>query len=309
MYIYSAFGLGIHSVIPLPELLTLAGGKADVVIRIEKMDRPLPKTRQTEDCFHFTEDEAYFYWDQVGAFFVRGGKEIIVDPFPGADERLIRLPLLGAVMAVLLHQRGLMVLHASAIAINGDALVFMGAKGQGKSTTAAALYARGHSLMADDTVALDLSDPANPRVFPGFPQFKLWPEAVACSLGEDPEILPRLISRIDKRARRVREGFLRNPAPLRCIFTLSEGPAPRLEILQPQEALLQLIGHSYVARFGKRLLRGERASLHFQHCANLVNKVPVYRLHRPSLLEVLFATARLVEDQFRIAQEIPTGAL
>jgi len=51
---------------------------------------------------------------------------------------------------------------------------------------AATLYARGHYLMADDVVALDLGDPTRPLVFPVF-QFKFWPEAAASALGDDPE--------------------------------------------------------------------------------------------------------------------------
>ena len=144
---------------------------------------------------------------QVGAFLVRGGKEIIVDAISGVEESLIRLPLLGMVLAAVLQQRGLLVLHASAVAFNGDAVAFLGGSGWGKSTLAATLYARGHPLVADDLVAVDVGGRENPIVLPGFPQLKLLPEAAAASLGDDAELLPRLASGFDKRSHRAANEF------------------------------------------------------------------------------------------------------
>ncbi|TGV75989.1 serine kinase, partial [Mesorhizobium sp. M2D.F.Ca.ET.145.01.1.1] len=88
-------------------------------------------------------------------------------------------------LARLLHQRGLLVLHASAIAVTGRGAIFMGDKGAGKSTTASALIRAGHDLLTDDVVALDLANPNQPMIVPGFPQIKLAADAAAAiSLGQ-----------------------------------------------------------------------------------------------------------------------------
>jgi ABC-type glutathione transport system ATPase component len=76
----------------------------------------------------------------VGAFLVRGGREIMIDAVPGVDARTLRLSLLGPALALVLHQRGRFVLHASTVAVAGSAIAFLGEKGWGKSTIAAALY-------------------------------------------------------------------------------------------------------------------------------------------------------------------------
>ena len=48
-----------------------------------------------------------------------------VDPLPGVEDSLLRLPLLGAVFSAVIHQRGFLGLHASAVAIDGHAVEFL----------------------------------------------------------------------------------------------------------------------------------------------------------------------------------------
>jgi hypothetical protein len=296
VHCYAAYGLGIHSALSLPEMADSAEAAADVVIQLRKIDRSPSEINPDGTCFHVGPQEAYLSWAEVGAFLVRGGREVLVDPVPGAEERVIRLPLLGAVLAVLLHQRGYLVLHASAVAVADGVVAFLGVKGSGKSTMAAALHARGHPVMADDVVALDVDEMADPMVLRGFPQLKLWPESAASSLGDDPESLPRLHPQFQKRSRRLTGSLAQGRLPLRRIYVLAQAPTPAIEPLPPREALLQLIHHSYCGRFGKQLLQGEEATLHLQRCAALTNRVPVcWLLRRPSL-EALRDLACMVEE-------------
>ena len=298
MHSYFAYGLGIHSLLPLPEFMAAPDVEADVVIKLGNVNQSLPDLRKARSSFHMTAtpQEACLFWDRLGTFLVRNGREIIIEPFPRAEERLLRLPLWGAVLAVLLHQRGLLVLHASAVGINGSAVAFIGGKGQGKSTTAATIYARGHKLLADDVVALDMNNSGGPMVLSGIPQFKLWPEAVS-SLGDNPEMFPQIFSGCEKRARRVTDRFSQTSLPLKGIYALSEGPTPEIKFLSPQEGIVQLIRNSYMARFGKRLLHGAGASTHLHQCTLVANSVPVYGLDRPRSLSLLPSVARLVEAQ------------
>jgi hypothetical protein len=188
-----------------------------------------------------------------------------------------------------------LVLHGSAISVDGLAVAFLGNKRSGKSCMAAALYAQGHQLVADDAVALDVDGSKSPVVLPAFPQFKLWPEAAAASLGADPEALPRLHSRVEKRACQVTSKFARGSVPLGHIYLLDRGPSPEIEPLSPQETMIQLIRHSFVAQFGQQFLQSRGAS-HFLQCAALARNVPTYRLKRPVSLTLLPAIARLVEE-------------
>jgi hypothetical protein len=291
MFFYMAYGLGIHSELALPELLP-GENSADVVIRLGTVENNPAQPITTQYAFWAKGEDVYLLWKDVGTFLIRGGREIIIEALPGVEERVIRLFLLGAVLAVLLHQRGILVLHASVVVVNGKVIAFLGEKGWGKSTLAAALHARGHLLVSDDLLAMDLNGTGTPLVRPGFPQFKLWPDAIS-SVGGDPETLPRLHPEFEKRASPVTYNFLQFPLPLRHIFILGESPTLETESIQPQMALAEVLRHSHAVRFLKSL---GATTAHFRQCVSLVNSASICRLKRPYSLAILPELTRLVEE-------------
>ncbi len=291
---YSAYGLGIRSELELPELEGRNAG-GDVLIKFGHLGADLPKPASPVWSTWTTGDGVYLYWDHVGLFRVRDGREIVIDPSPGWEEARLRLFLLGAAMGVLLHQRGLLVLHASAVAANGGALLFLGAKGLGKSTTAAALLDRGYSFLADDVVALDVGESGSPRALPAFPQIKLWPDAVAC-LGASPDDLPRLSSLHDKRGLAVTTGFSQEPVPLAAIYVLSGGQKMGTEALRRTDGMIEIVRNLYVARFGKEPLRLGQ-TLTFRQAAQVAQRVPVHLLKRPSPLGAVDCIAELLDER------------
>lgn len=293
---YSGYNLEIRSEISLPSLAVSPGrSRPNVTIRLGRVIRPtIPESQGFE--FHVSDSGAYFSWPNLGAFFVRSGEEIIVQPVPGAEEAALRLPLLGTVWAVLLHQRQFFVLHASAVAVNGGGVAFLGNKGQGKSTTIATLYRRGHTLIADDTVAVVFDRVGAPALLPGFPLIKIWPDAAMHSLREDPGDLPQLATNLEKRLREVTDRFSGSPVPLRSICVLSTGETLRLQRIQPSETIPHLIAHSYVSRYGNLLLKGTNASAHLLSISSLAKNVPVYLLERPRSVGLLDQAAKLIEE-------------
>jgi hypothetical protein len=168
-------------------------------------------------------------------------------------------------------------------------VAFLGASGQGKSTIAAALEARGHPLVADDVVAVDPGHAPAPLVPPGIPQLKLWPDAVT-ALGGRPDALPRVHPTEDKRARipgNVAPGAL----PLRGCYVLADGDALEIEPLGGHPAVFELVQHSYVAPALASLV----TAAHLARCVRLAAAVPVRRLRRPRALGGLAALAEAIE--------------
>lgn len=297
MQTYFAYDLRIRSELPLPELET-GEAEPNATITLGKV-RPVPSAIDAEGWgFWATPGEACYFFENVGAFLVREGREIIVDPAPEVEPGRLRLSILGPVLGILLHQRGHLVLHASSVAVNGGAVAFAGSRGWGKSTLAAAMYARGHGVVADDVTAVDVGAGA-PAVLPGFPQLKLWPDAVA-SLGNSPEVQPRFHPLLDKRGFRVAKAFPRRSVPLERIYVLCDGPEPTIEPLRPSEALVELVRHWYGGRFGDRLLRfGNAAAAHLQQFSSLAASVSVRRLRCPGRASSVLAQIDLVEADLK----------
>lgn len=330
MYSYFVYGLGIRSTLQLPELESgeqesmehgawsreqgagsgehrarsleqeskgqSAKGKApgaessDVKILFGRVERLPPGAAVEGSYFRVTSGETQLFWEDVGTIQVRGGCEIIVDPVPGVEEALLRLVILGPALGALLQQREHLVLHGSAVAIAGGAVAFLGDKGWGKSTVAGVFYSRGYSIAADDIVPVHVGTGC-PVVHTGFPQLKLWPDT-AVSLGYALETMPRLHSRLDKRAQRVDRGFSQAPLPLRAIYLLAQGEILRLEPLASRNALLELVRHSY----RPELLRASGASWHFLQCASIAKSTRIRYLRVPRSLSALPDLARLVEQ-------------
>lgn len=294
---YSAYNLDIRSSLLLPELLTSAEAGEDISIRVENPGLlPSSDSFRSENGYSITAAKARLNFTEVGTFFIDNGREITVFPLPKIEERLIRLPLLGAALAVLLYQRGKFVLHGSAVEVGGEAVVFVGDKGYGKSTMAAMLCRRGHRLLADDTVAIDIDTTNRHLVLPGFPQVKLYPDAVVAASGRDPDTLEEIASNVSKRSLKP-ENFCTETLPLGAVYVLGHGTDVRISQIEPQEALRFLIVNSYMARFSSKWLQSGIAASNLQHCADVVNQTPVYLLERPRDLSVLENVALAVEEQ------------
>jgi hypothetical protein len=302
---YLAYGLNIQSSLALPALMK-ADGTPDVIIRFDRINFP-SNSPTSEDGFSILAlpEGVYLYWQDVGKFLVRGGKEILIEPRDGVTDEVLQLFTIGTTLAILLYQRKLTVLHASAVAVDGGAVVFVGDKGYGKSTTAAALYARGHRLVADDLVAIDLEDSSAPRVIPGYPMFKLWPESVE-SLGWGEESLPRLREDLDKLGRDARDSFIADPLPLRCIYVLGGGERLYVEPFDGHAAFFHALSGLYISRFPAAFNDALTAANNFRHVTNLIRHVPVRGLLRPQDLSNLPKLAAFIEHDLSV-QNSPPG--
>jgi hypothetical protein len=289
MFHYVAYGLAIDSELELPELSSRRNDKPDATIRFGEVTDFRPNVANRNH--HATPEEFLLNYPDVGKFHVRQGAEIVVDLESGAYSNLLRVCLLGPVMAALLHQRGLLVLHGSAINIDGNAVAFLGDKGWGKSTLAAFMQARGHRFISDDVLPVSIVSSQNIQLIPGFPQIKLWPDSVEY-LGMQSENMSLLQPDLDKRGLLLDRGFCENQASLAAIYVLDIDEREEITRIEPRQALIELVRHSYLVRY---LQRTSTSMTHLRQCREVLSTVPAYYLkRRPSLLQ-LNETAELVE--------------
>ncbi|MFC1889577.1 hypothetical protein ACFL4G_07455 [Thermodesulfobacteriota bacterium] len=252
-------------------------------------DRP-PKDGRSENWFRSSPSESCLVWSEVGTFLIRQGREIIVDPATDADSGLLRQAILGPAFGILLQQNGFFPLHASSININGTAIALAGVSGSGKSTLAAHLHSSGHALISDDISAIN-TDTDPPILPPGFPRFRLWPESVT-NFGENPEALPQLHKGTEKRLIVLTDGFADSALPLKLIYFLVDHDSESIEILTPQNGLLQLMHYCYNVTLIQAAI-GIQALM--KQCASIAGSTKLFILKRRRSLDALPDLAAMVE--------------
>ena len=101
-------------------------GAADVDVRLGPVPRHPPDSPE-DYWFRVVDGEVLIYSEGVATALLQEGRQVTVDPAPGVRGSLLQSFLLGPVLAFLLHQRGLLVLHASAVGSNAnDGLLTIG---------------------------------------------------------------------------------------------------------------------------------------------------------------------------------------
>lgn len=230
---------------------------------------------------------AYFrllYEDGCEFTLNRQGSRVWVRGPAAATPEDLATYFLGPIMGFLLRLRGIICLHASAVAVGGRALAFLGAPGAGKSTTAAALAQRGFPVLTDDVTALR-EQAEEFYVLPGAPRLCLWPDSVQ-SLYGSPDALPRLTPEHaidpawDKRFLDLsREGyrFQAQPLPLAAIYILDtrrSDAGPAVDGVATGVGLMSLVAHTYKSE----LLEKEMRAGEFELLGRLVERVPIRRV-------------------------------
>jgi len=305
MYQYRAYGLCIRSSIRFPELVEAPDAQAAdlTILRDTLPDAPdFPPERSVQ--VHATDTTIYAHWTSLGTYAAEDGSCIRFRPAPHATPNMQRLPLLGVMLGLILHQRGTCTVHGSAVALPQGAVAFIGPKGAGKSTTVAALQDAGYPLLSDDVLALSRSGADAPFcIEPAFPQIKLWPDSAA-AVGQKHDTLDALAPQLPKRAWRARDHFADQAHPLRAVYVLGFGDDLLRIPLAPREAFVAVLAETYAPRFVGR--HGTGAD-HFQQLSALVKQVPVYQLERtrdlsalPVLVDMIVTSHCITSDALEV---------
>jgi len=231
--------------------------------------------------FRVLDGEYYRYSYADGTEFVldHGATEIWADwPAPLTLEDAATY-LLGPIMGFVMLLRGVVCLHASAIAIGDEAIAVLGPAGSGKSTTAAAFSARGYSILAEDVVTLD-DHGRQFLVRPAYPCIRLWPASVKALYGSESH-LPKLTPNWEKCYLDLTERpeqFQRKPLPLAAIYQLGERSddvaAPFVSTVDRAEGLMSLVANTYATKLMDKQMRARE----FELLTRVLNNVPLRRV-------------------------------
>ena len=278
---YRICGLSVASDIVLPGLIA---GEPDSVPQVTIQRGPVPEALREASAVGPTWQVAgkRFLLDvpNVARFLLKDGNEIVFAPESEATVEDVPIFILGTVFGILLHQREQIVLHASAVEVNGQAVAFCGSSGAGKSTLAAALAQRGYRLITDDICAITLSGGGGaPIVHPDGRRLKLWAEAIEnLELGSvKREPVRGCLEKYYVEPRHATSAAL----PLAAIYALRDVlHSDDLNIAEPSvvDSALILRNNAYRPLLVVRL---EQKAHYFRAAAQIMNRSGMFVLTRP----------------------------
>jgi hypothetical protein len=286
-FLYTVFGLTMASALECPGLLG-GEGAPDVTIRYGQVPTTLGNVRDRGVAYEMNQNQFLLYPWHIARYLVSAGAEIVIERGQNSRDEDLRVFLLGSVFGALLHQRGILPLHGSAIEANHRAVMFTGPSGCGKSTLAAAFQKHGYRVVADDICAVSCDGDGTPRVFPAYPQLSLWADA-AEYLQQDVATLRRVRMNLEKYAVPLRNAFSTQPLPLSAVYELATTNTTSFTLtpLYGKEKLALLMHNTY----RKQWLQGMgKTATNFQQCAaagQYMNASRVVRPQYPFLLDEL----------------------
>lgn len=279
MQFYRVSGLSVASEIALPGMIADSPGRApEVTIRRGPVPDNLPGRSAAGPTWQIAGRQFLLRIPDIARFLLKDGDEIVFAP--ETDDGLADVPIfiLGTVFGILLHQREQIVLHASAVRVNGKAVLFCGSSGAGKSTMAAALAQHGYSLVTDDFCTICVNGSGTPMAHPDGRQLKLWAQAIdrldlAPSRGE------RVRKSLEKFYVEPGDAFT-GPLALGAIYALREARPPHaagIERPNVVDAALLLRRNAYRPLLVRRL--GQRAN-YFRATTAIANAAGIFYLTR-----------------------------
>ena len=295
LFSFRMSGLSVWSEIDLAPAARGAAfdAPADVVIRFGAAPETLRNAEGVGPTWSLAGDDFLIAVPGVARFLLHAGKAILVDPEDGATVTDITAFLAGTVFGILLHQRGQIVLHASAVRVGERAVLFCGPSGAGKSTLAAAFGQLGYALLNDDVCAIGLDASGAPVAHSDGRQLKLWRESI------------QRLDIADRQGAAVRphvEKFYVSPGraavdtlPIAAVYALRETLPPLVDSLEAAnvvDAALLIRRNAYRPRLVTAMKQGDA---YFRAAAAIVANAGVYILTRRMEFAAMPQVVRRVE--------------
>jgi hypothetical protein len=207
--------------------------------------------------------------------------------------------LLGQALSFALIKGGFEPLHGTAVVVEGEAIVFLGDSGFGKSTLAASFLDAGSLLLTDDLLLLSQTEQGL-NAYPGPSRIKLFPDTARRFFGSCVNSVP-MNAETNKHvfpletARRCEK-----PVPLRAVYVLAPPHEMRrrirIETLPVREAFLALVANT----FNGLISDSDRLQRQVAEATRLIRAVPVRKLSHPrSLARLNEVREAVLADSFR----------
>ncbi len=297
---YKAYNLLLSVPFECPELM-LAEAEDEhlesVIVTYGKVPDTLTAPLNHGITFEANETELLLTVKEVGRYYVQDGCRMTIEKEDNASDDAVRCFFFASALVALLHQRGDLVLNASAIQTDKGAILFAGTSGSGKSTLLQEFVKRGYKQLCD-TSALLYRDASTSQFFctPSYPSVTLWKHSLDL-LNMDHEGLQKTGPESSQYLLSNREHFCPDPLPLHRIFILSTHSESHISIneIEHFKKYMTIIRQIHYGRFVSRLFQEK---VHFQLAVTAAAQAAVFRLKRPNFSNTLTEFADRIEETF-----------
>ncbi len=209
----AVYNLIIDSPYKIPGFFEVSG-KADINISTGKVPQTIESPLEETPFYQISKNEFLINIPNIARYYVCNGSEITIEAYTKATENDIIFFLMDTPFTVLLQQRGILSLRGTALEKDGEAILFVGPAGTGKSTVAEAFIQKGFNLVSDGIIVTD-----GKFVFPGRNFLSLWKD-MAVKAGYDIEKLIKIRSCLERYwVEYKQEFFLNEPLKIKKIFS------------------------------------------------------------------------------------------
>lgn len=291
-YRYTAFGLNIGSEIPIPDLYP-SENVPQVFVDIGDVPTNLSNPTLKRRTYQLSTNEFILKVANVGDFYVINGNRITINPNKTFNQNDLRVFLLGPAFGALLHQRKALLLHASAVAVNGSAILFMGNSGVGKSTFAHIFNELGYETISDDLSFLVKNSDGKIYIHSGIPRLKLWKD-VMTAFDKDIDCHEQVMTNYEKYHVYPQKVMSSNSFPVSKAYLLEKSDQSTSTIIKLEgiDKINSIIHSTYRKHYVEYLgIKKE----HFSLCFDLAKQVDVLKISRQCsqfVKEELFAFIR-----------------
>ncbi len=195
-------------------------------------------------------------------------------------------------------ENGSLVVHAGAVMVGSNAVMFIGQSGRGKSTLSASFETVGAQLLGDDAIVVSHFDD-QPQVEAVYPSLRLLPDSIAALLPERTATIS-VADYSEKRRITVNEAFP-SPLPLRAAFVLSppsNKPTITLRKLSVAETCMTFVANS----FSLDPSDPTRARKRMFVAADLAHRVPTFKITYPRDYARLPEVRQAILDQIALLE-------
>ena len=287
-----AFGLSLAGTLALESVVSAAAARTPPDTWLEQAPRAVvdrrwrearPRTlleRRLGDgrvglSVQCDDDVGFRVWaPRHGCYLVApDGRRVVGAPPAGPAWRWERL-VLAQVLPLAAVLRGKDVFHASAVALAGRAVAFLGRSGAGKTTLASRIVARGAQLVTDDVLAIEVAG-ATVRVHRGGAVARIDPRELRTLPPRERRILGPVRVRGEEKCH-LTPALAAARLPLALTYHLvrpTRGREVRIVRVRPYDPAL-LLGNAFLSY----LTAADRLRRHFEACAAIARSTPLYQV-------------------------------